>query len=134
MKKVILPILCFSVFLISCEEEPIDPDFDIRDDYTGQWIVQENSTIFGAQSYAVEVSKSDTTATDVWVSNFYGLGTNTITVMEIIDNNILIPIQTVAGSELSGTGSSDLDVASLSLTYGVDDGSGVDNCTATWVR
>lgn len=134
MKRIVFPIFALALFLVSCEEDVVDPNFDLRDDYTGQWIVQETSTFFGAQSYTVEVSKSDTAATDIWVSNFYGLGSSTITVMEVVDNNILIPFQNVSGSQISGTGQSDLDVTSISFTYGVNDGSGVDNCTATWTR
>lgn len=134
MKKILLASLALSFILISCEEDPIDPNFDLRDDYVGQWVAQENSTIYGAQTYTVEVSKSDTSVSDIWVSNFYGLGVSTITVMEVIDNNIVIPIQTVAGSDMSGTGQSNVEVTSINLTYGVDDGSGVDNCTATWTR
>ena len=134
MKRALLYILAFGFLLTSCEEDIINPDFDLRDEYTGQWIVQESSTFFGDQSYTVEVSKSDTAASDIWVSNFYGLGSSTITVVELVDNSLLVPVQNVAGSELSGTGQSDLNVTSIEWTYGVNDGSGVDNCTATWTR
>ncbi len=134
MKRILLLSLAAVAIFTSCEDDPPEPNFDLRDDYLGTWLVQENSGIFGNQSYAVEVSKSDTAETGIWVSNFYGLGTSAITVMNVVDNNIVIPLQTVAGSDLSGTGKSDREVTSVELTYGVNDGSGVDNCTASWRR
>lgn len=134
MKRLIPFCTAIAFLLIACEEEVPDPNFDLRDDYTGSWVVEENSNFFGAQAYAVEVTKSDTSDTEIWVSNFYGLGSSTITSMNVVDNSLVIPLQIVSGSDISGTGQSDLDVTGISFTYGVDDGSGVDNCTATWTR
>jgi hypothetical protein len=134
MKKLTLCLSLSLLLFVSCEEDPVDPDFDLRDEYVGSWTASEDSDFFGDQTYAIEVSKSDTSLTDIWVTNFYGLGNNTLTVMEVNDNNVFIPLQTVSGSEVSGSGQSGIDFSEVTLTYGVDDGSGVDQCTAVWVR
>ena len=134
MKKLFSLGFACLVLLVSCEEDPVDPDFDLRDEYVGTWTASENSNFFGDQTYTVEVSKSDTNLTDIWVTNFYGLGNNSLTVMEVSDNNIFIPLQTVAGSEVSGTGQSAIDFSEVTLTYGVNEGSEVDQCTAEWAR
>lgn len=134
MKKLFFLACACSLLLVSCEEDPVDPNFDLRDEYVGTWTASENSSFFGDQTYTVEVSKSDTSLSDIWVTNFYGLGNNSLTVMEVNDNTIFIPIQNVSGSEISGTGQSTVDYSKVTLTYGVNDGSGVDQCTAEWAR
>lgn len=130
MKYRILAFLAISLVVISCEDEPVDPDFDLRDEYVGDWLCNENSSIYGNSSYTITIEKSDTNDTYIHISNFYNLGNGIAVSAEVFDNSLLIPAQNVGGNAIDGTGTSNADYTEINLTYSVDDGADNDVCSS----
>ena len=131
MKYRILAFVAISLFVISCEDEPVDPNYDLRDEYVGDWVCVENSSIYGSSSYTITIEKADTNEAYIHISNFYNLGNAIEVAAEVFDNSVLIPQQNVGGNIISGTATSNSNYTEIDLTYSVDDGADNDVCTAT---
>jgi hypothetical protein len=131
MKYRILLFLAISLVMFACEDEPVDPNYDLRDEYVGDWLCSENSSIYGNSSYTISIEKSDTNEAFVIISNFYNLGSSISLAAEVFDNSILIPQQNVGGNIIDGTGTSTANYSEFNLTYSVNDGADNDVCTAT---
>ncbi|MFT5970866.1 MAG: hypothetical protein ACI8ZO_001383 [Flavobacteriales bacterium] len=43
--------------LTSCETDTIDPNYELRDEYVGDWNCIENSSLFGQSAYKVTLVK-----------------------------------------------------------------------------
>lgn len=124
--KIIIAVI--SVFaLASCTTD--DPNLDDRDDYTGNWICQENSSQLGSSSYNVSISKSGTDSTAILIGNFYNLGSSKTAKAIVNGNTFTINPQLVDNLNVSGSGT--LNGSQINLTYAVSAG-GTDNVTAVY--
>lgn len=136
MKKLIsLSILIASFTFMSCEEEEKSSDADIRDEFIGNWLVFENSKLLGIRSFEVDIVKSQNNNEQISISNFYKLGVNDTTnanVSSVQSTTFIIPIQTVSGHFINGTGA--LSGDEIEMVYYIDDGNDVDTVSATFTR
>lgn len=115
--------------LASCTTD--DPNFDDRDDYTGNWICQENSSQLGQSSYNVSISKSVSDSTAILIGNFYNLGSANKAIAIVNGNTFTINPQLV--DNLNVTGSGTLNGSQINLNYAVSAG-GTDNVTAVYSK
>lgn len=127
--KIAVVAFTIAVALSSCTTE--DLNFDDRDDFTGNWICQEEGSISGISSYNVSISKSQTDSVTIFISNFYGLG-NQYSATATVDGNLLtIPAQLVNNFNISGSGS--INGSQVNLNY-VASAGGADNVTAVYSK
>lgn len=127
--KITIVAFAFAVALSSCTTE--DLNFDDRDDFTGNWICQEQGSISGTSSYNVSISKSQSDSISILISNFYGLGSQ-YSARATVDGNLLtIPAQLVNNFNVSGSGS--INGSQINLSY-VASAGGADNVTAVYSR
>ena len=102
---------------------------DARDKFSYSWTCNENSKQFGIHSYAIVISKSTTNSNQLFIDNFYNGSTNKA-VVDVSNNNLLINSQTIAGSNVAGSGTY-ISASQVNLIYTVYDGTTTDSCTAT---
>jgi hypothetical protein len=103
-------------FLYACEEDYYSYE-DIRDGVTGEWLANENSTIFGNTSYSISISKVPNDSSAIWVENFYDLEGNVRVTLN--RRNLTIPQQVVAGHTISGYGLITFDFKRVEFSYSV---------------
>jgi len=127
--KIAIVALSIAVTFTSCTTE--DLNSDDRDDFTGNWICQENSSQLGTSSYNVSISKSSGDSTAILISNFYNLGTSKSAIAIVSGNSLTINPQLV--DNLNVTGSGVLSGSQINLSYTVSAG-GTDNVTAVYSR
>ncbi|MGE0637809.1 MAG: hypothetical protein AB7G44_00080 [Bacteroidia bacterium] len=127
--KITVLAFTIAVALSSCTTE--DLNFDDRDDFTGNWICQENSTQLGTSSYNVSISKSLTDSTAILISNFYNLGSSNSAKAIVDGNTITINPQLVDNLNVAGSGT--LTGTQINLSYTVSAG-GTDNVTAVYSK
>jgi hypothetical protein len=127
--KIAVVAFSIAVALSSCTTE--DLNFDDRDDFTGNWICQENSTQLGTSSYNVSISKSLTDSTAILISNFYNLGSSNSAKAIVDGNTITINPQLVDNLNVAGSGT--LTGTQINLSYTVSAG-GTDNVTAVYSK
>ena len=130
-----LCLVIFSLTIVSCEEEEINNDADIRDEFVGNWLVLENSDLLGIRAFEVDIVKDQTDGEQINISNFYKLGDNDTVfanVSPVQSTTFIIPIQTVSGHFINGTGA--LSGDEIEMVYYVDDGNEKDTISATFTR
>lgn len=119
-----------TLFLASCAKDDNSTGAgDDRDKFTGAWTFNETSQVFGTSSYTVNISKDNSTSSQVIAKNFYQLGNNTNTIIVIDGNNMTIQNQQVSSHTLSGSGS--YSNGNLSIHFSADDGQTVDQVNVT---
>lgn len=121
----------FSLSACKDEETIVVPEgeTDYATAYTGIWIVNENSALYGQTAYEMIVDKVNNNT--VRMRNFYNLTYDIGTNATVTESSILINQQTVNGQSINGSGSLINNGKTMNLTYTANDGSGPDNCTAT---
>lgn len=119
MKKLFLLIFP-ALFLASCEIY-VDEAPRRRDDrnlYVGHYRIEEYSDTYGViTEYSIEVYKSGSSGSRIYISNFYDSGIDVFA--SVSGNRITIPLQEVYGYEISGRGY--LSGGELELYYDVTD-------------
>ena len=125
--KTIMILVLSGIFLHSCEEGSIFDD--PRDNITGKWLVNEESSVFKKSTdgdiYEVNITKHPTDSSAVYVGNFYNLGKGSEVKVFLEDLNLSIPVQNVAGyTILGGNGYVTSNYKKISLSYNVDLGLG----------
>lgn len=127
--KITLAMLNIALALASCTTE--NPYGDARDNYTGNWFCQENSSQLGSSSYNVSISKSLVDSTAILIGNFYNLGGSKSAKAIVNGNSITIEPQLVDNLNVSGSGTRNGNT--INLNYAVSAG-GTDNVSATYSR
>ena len=140
MKKLIYIFFSFSIlYFASCKPDKTDdplapsPTSDDRDKFVGVWLCNENSQISGNTSYTINISKSNSSSSEVLIDKFYDLQAQARA--SISANNMTIPYQqlgTIGFAAGSGTLSS--SGSSLSLKYTTNIGGNKDTCTANCTK
>ena len=138
MKKLIYIFFSFSIlYFTSCKpdktDDPLTPSSDDRDKYIGVWLCNETSQVSGNTSYTINISKSNSSSSEVLIDKFYDLQAQARA--SVVGNNMTIPYQQLgsigfaAGSgTLSGTGNT------MSLKYTTNIGGNKDTCTANCTK
>lgn len=124
-----------ALFFSSCQpdEQPTPSSTDARDVYVASWTCNETSSQIGPSTFTVHINKVTTNTTQVQIENFYNIGFNFNAKVDISGTSMSIPLQTVNGNQVHGSGTK-TGANSISLSYYVNNGSGVDTCTATLAR
>lgn len=108
-------------------DEPVDTD------YSGTWTCTEESTLYGTQSFQVQLKNDPVIAGQVSVANFYNLGFDKEAIMTFNGTAVIIPFQNVSGYEIDGDGSA-VNANRLELNYFVSDGIDLDTVQAVMIR
>jgi hypothetical protein len=124
----VLGLLLFN----SCEDDVISSG-DLRDEYVGQWVCNEDSEQYGVSTYSINISKG-IDEDHIEISNFYNLGNTESVSVFIEDNNLTISSQDVKGNTISGSGTSNVSFNTINFTYTVFDGAETDHVTAQYTR
>lgn len=91
--------------LTSCEEGLDLLSDDPRDAFVGKWHVAESTSKKAATVYyEVNISKSSTDSTLIFINNFYGVGTNQSVEAIVSGSRTTIPSQTRDGFTFVGSG------------------------------
>jgi len=126
-----------ALLMQSCEEDPLGLfSDDPRDGLTGEWKVEENSSLFKKGTggfYTVNISKEVSDTVTLYVNNFYELEQNVKVTLN--GRNIDIPEQTVKGYTIDGYGLVSFDFSKIDWSYTVILNTGDrDDVTATYTR
>lgn len=107
---------------------------DPRDAFVGTWDVSENNNLKKSVSkYIVEIDKSFSDSTAIFIKNFYELGKNLSVKGIVTDNRVNIPSQNITGFIFQGYGSVALNGKTIGWSYTVDYQNGfIDQVTATY--
>lgn len=105
-----------------------------RDKFVGSYSVSDNCTGSGADTYTVAIATSSGEVTDVLISNFWALFTNSVKAT-ISGNTITIDSQEPDGDGWLVTGNGTYADGSITFTYSITSpDAAVDNCSATWEK
>jgi hypothetical protein len=126
--------ILLAVTVFSCK--PIDnPETnDPRDKIIDVWNCRETSQTYGVTNYTIEISKSTTDSTKIFIDNFYQLGKGTSISAKMNGLSIIIPSQTVDGNLISGSGTIKSDYTTINLSYTSKVGTDTDNVTAVYSK
>jgi hypothetical protein len=132
MKKSLI-ILVLAIVFASCEVIVVDPDYGYQTSIVGSYEVDEYSQTYNKYfAYTIDVRRSSYN-NSVLIDNFYNEG---ITVRaEINGSQLYIPLQTVQGYRVEGSGN--IYSNEINLTYKVTDtysSTRTDFCEATLFR
>lgn len=99
-------ILFGTLFLTSCSKsddpQPVDPgNTDARAKFRGTWAISENSVDFGPSTYNLSIADSSN-ASYILMSYLYGFNKKAYATFS--GNNFTIPVQTIQGNNVSGSG------------------------------
>lgn len=86
----------------------------------------------GTYSYNASIAASSTTVNGLIITNFGGFGTSLSAIATVDGNNMTVPSQSLAGVNVSGSGSINSAATQIQITYTANDGTASDNCTSTW--
>lgn len=141
--KIKLPIfLTFSVLVIftACQKDDDtptpnnQPTSDTRAKYTGTWVVNENSTLYGTSAYQVDINPHSSISNRIVIDNFYNLGfTTSHAQVEVSNSSLNIIQQTISGQTISGNGTLN-NSTTITLTYYANDGVATDTVNATYTK
>ena len=129
MKK-LLPLLLPLLFLAACELDNDNTPLGTSD-FIGVYSCQETSQLYGNSTYNVQIEAAPNVG-EVLIKNFYN--DNLSIRMKVDGTNLSLPSQTEGGFIIEGDGQSDDQAFEFDLTYLVDDGVDIDNCSATFTR
>lgn len=115
--------------------EGTDCSTESRTKFLGSWTVTDACSSSGTSSYTVSMT-AGTSVIDVNITNFWGVFNNAV---KATVSGSIISIATQEpdndGFKVIGTGT--ITGTTISWSYTIDGtgaGSGIDNCTATWVK
>jgi hypothetical protein len=140
-KKNILRNAKYLLFLVpafftwSCDEALDLLSDDVRDQYTGTWNVKEESTLKTTYTYTVDIEKSSSDTTVIYISNFYQIGKQTKVEGIVSGDRVTLPKQDVGGFGIEGDGVISFNGNTISWSYSVDFKNGTkDDATATYTK
>jgi hypothetical protein len=130
--RVLILSLLMGGLLAGCEEEPGPNDpAAIRDNFLGQWLVNENMGQFAPQTYTVEIvagAEND----EMVLEGLYNFPATRVTVV-LNGLDWIIPNQTTGSVNFVGNGTSNTSYDQIALSFTANDGSGPDNVEAVLV-
>jgi hypothetical protein len=127
-----LKILCILFLLLGCEKEKNN---DIRDDFVGNWLVNENSSLLGLRSYEVTIFKDSINNSGINIYNFYKIGIedSVLSIISGIEGTTLtIPSQTSKSNIIEGSGKIKKD--EIDINYFINDGNQIDTVSANYTK
>ena len=139
MKKIFRTTLFTAIFaslIIACNpDDPNTPDnTDPRDKFVGSWLCNENSHLNGNSSFTVTASLNPSNSSQIYLANFYQLGTSQKVYGVVASSSVTIPSQTLSSVTVRGSGDITNNDTKINWTYYVDDGADIDTCTAIYSK
>jgi hypothetical protein len=142
MKKSIGKVFIISALIsliIACSKDDSNNNnnnsTDPRDKFVGSWLCKETSHKNGVSTYTIPISLNSGNSSQIYMSNFYQLGTSTKAYGIVANNNITIPSQTDDSFTVSGTGiMSSSNTSTINWNYYVYDGANIDTCSAVFTK
>ena len=130
---IIIPLI--SIFF-SCNPDDNDntPTADDRDKFVGSWVCAENSHMNGPSSFTVPISLNANNSSQVFLANFYQLGSGQKVYGVVAGTNVTVPTQTVSGVSVRGSGNITNNDTKINWNYYVDDGADIDTCSAVFSK
>ena len=133
MKNIIKSFFIGSLLLLSsCEKEDGN---DIRDEFEGNWLANEKSSLLDQRIYVILISKDLSNNSGLYIYNFYkiGLEQRVFSTISSTNNNFLtIPNQTIKSYTIEGVG--EIKNEEIILNYFINDGNEIDTLKATYTR
>ncbi|MFW5710053.1 MAG: hypothetical protein ACOCXW_01140 [Bacteroidota bacterium] len=121
------------IITTSCEELGTGPDTgDSRDRLTGTWECAESSESFGNQQYTVEIRKSFSDTTSMFIDDLYVKGSNVRIVLD--ERAVSVSPQSSKGHQFSGYGTVFTSYERIQLYLKIDDGSGLEEDVSADLR
>ena len=114
------------IFLTGCEKTEPDINSSARDKFIGTWDGQSSGT-GGPRNFSLVITASASDPDQILLDNFDG-GTGIVSAI-VSGNSFSIPSQSVSGETIQGSGS--YSSATLSFSFTIDDGQGVENRTGS---
>ena len=140
MKKLLYLLILAIPLFFGCQHDDNDndPNVSLRTKLVDYWKVNEQSQVFKNPKsyYTVEIFKDNNDSNVIWVDNFYNLG-NGKEAKAIVNENYTIdlPMQTLDGFEIHGSGSISANLKTITWQYITNDGNGlIDTVKATYTR
>lgn len=118
LSRLTVLLLAISFFFTACEEttDILNPT-DERSNYTGIWNVVETSETFSTQYYEVEFFALSADSSILTIANFFGLGSEYEVEVELNDDIMLLPLQTLGGYQFLGQGQISADKKTINFSY-----------------
>ncbi len=125
--------IVFLLFLFTaCEKQE---DTDVRNDFIGNWLVNENSSLLGQRTYEIFIAKDSINSSQIYIYNFYKIGIQDSIFSMISESQntaITIPTQTSKNNFVEGSGTLKKDV--IVMSYYINDGNKIDTVSANYTR
>lgn len=131
-KLKICALLAGITLAAGCTDNNTSPTGDDRDLFTGTWTCVEQSKLNGTTTFAINITKAGT-GDNISIQNFYDLGSGYQATAFIAGNSITIPLQTISGISMQGTGIK-TTASKIDLTYYANVSGARDTVTATCSR
>jgi hypothetical protein len=130
--RLIAILVACSILTLSCEDTT-DQKSGVNN-ITDTWQCKETSTTYGQSTYSVNITKSSTDSTKVFIDNFYQMGAGNKVTAKLSGLTLSIPNQTVDGFAITGSGTISSNYKTINWTYTVNDGAEVDHATAVYSK
>ncbi len=127
-------------FLVSCNPNDNNPNdnTDARDKFVGNWTCGETSSQSkgkGFSSFTVAITLNSVNSSQIYLSNFYGMGNSQKVYAVVAGDNANIPDQSAGGfPSIKGSGSITSSNTKIDWNYYVSDGADIDSCTAVFTK
>ena len=132
MKRTItgLVLFAFLTIVLSCTDE-FDPNdlTDARDAFLGTWSVSESCA---KDTYSVTIIKDPSNSSQIIIQNFWHITNCSDPPYAIIaGSNLVMPTQDICSESFEVNGSGKIKKGKITMTYSVNDGADLFNCSAT---
>lgn len=129
LRKAGIVVMSILVLAISaCEVDPPDST-----DFSGSWNCNEESSLYGTQSYQVQINHDSLAGGLIYLSNFYNLGAGSKATVYLYGFEAEIPSQTIGSKTVSGTGDL-INANKMMFEYIVVDGIDADTVSSVLTR
>ena len=128
-----LSIFALIVFMFSCTDDFDPTDLaDDRDAFLGSWNVAESCA---KDNYSVTIIKDPSNSSQVLIQNFWHISNCSNPPYAIIaGTNMVMPSQSICNDAFEVDGSGKLEKGKITMTYTVNDGADLFNCSATLTK
>jgi hypothetical protein len=127
-KRSLLLAISMLLAISACEVDPPDST-----DFSGAWNCSEQSSLYGAQNYQVQITNDSLMSGVIYMANFYNLGLASKVTVNLYGFEAEIPSQTLGNKNISGTGDL-VNANKITLNYVVQDGIDADTVSSTLSR
>lgn len=137
--------LLFFIFIFlleGCQPDDADddiftPDTDVRDDFVGNWLCDENSQVYGPSTYNVTIEKNSNNDSTVLIRNFYHAGQDEVVEATVEGTSIVIDHEIICegiDEQVVWGDGEKIDNNTINWIYYANDYAETDTATSTYIR